>query len=197
MWRGRHVVLGVTGGIAAYKCVELGMVPTARGARRPVVPKRGAGGFVGAATFEAVTRRPVRRSLWEPGTALDHVILGEQADLVIVAPATAHLLARAAAGIADDLLTSLLLATRRPVLLAPAMNDEMYANPATQQNVERLRSRGWHTVGPVVGPLAEGPSDRPGRMAEPEAIMAHAERILAGDGPLYHTKVLVTAGPTR
>lgn len=197
MWRGRHVVLGVTGGIAAYKCVHLARELTVRGARVDVVMTRGAGEFVGAATFEAVTRRPVRRSLWEAGTALDHVVLGEQADLLIVAPATAHLLARAAAGIADDLLTSILLATRRPVLLAPAMNDEMWANAATQRNVETLRGRGWHTVGPVVGPLAEGPSDRPGRMAEPDAILAHAERIIAGDGPLYHTKVLVTAGPTR
>lgn len=197
MWRGRHVVLGVAGGIAAYKCVHLARELTLRGARVDVVMTRGAGEFVGAVTFEAVTRGPVRRSLWEPGTALDHVLLGEQADLVIVAPATANLLARTAAGIADDLLSSLLLATRRPVLLAPAMNDEMYANAATQRNIETLRGRGWHTVGPVVGPLAEGPSDRPGRMAEPEAILAHAERILAGDGPLYHTKVLVTAGPTR
>lgn len=197
MWRGRHVVLGITGGIAAYKCVFLARELTARGARVDVVMSRGAGEFVGAATFEAVTRRRVRTSLWEPGTALDHIILGEQADLLIVAPATANLLARAAAGIADDLLTSLLLATRKPILLAPAMNDEMYAGAATQRNVESLRARGWHTVGPVVGMLAEGPSDRPGRMAEPEAILAHAERILAGDGPLYHTKVLVTAGPTR
>ncbi len=134
MWRGRHVVLGVTGGIAAYKCVQLARDLTVRGARVDVVLTRGAGEFVGAATFEAVTRRPVRRSLWEPGTALDHVILGEQADLVIVAPATAHLLARAAAGIADDLLTSLLLATRRPVLLAPGSDDEKYAHPDTQPN---------------------------------------------------------------
>jgi phosphopantothenoylcysteine decarboxylase/phosphopantothenate--cysteine ligase len=197
MWRGRHVVLGVTGGIAAYKCVHLARELTVLGARVDVVLTRGAGEFVGAVTFEAVTRRPVRRSLWEAGTALDHVVLAEQADLVIVAPASANLLARAAAGIADDLLTTLLLATRRPVLLAPAMNDEMYAATATTRNLEQLRGRGWHVVGPVVGPLAEGPSDRPGRMAEPEAILAHAERILSGDGPLYHAKVLVTAGPTR
>ncbi len=197
MWRGRRVVLGVTGGIAAYKCVHLARVLTMRGAQVDVVLSRGAAEFVGAVTFEAVTRRRVRRSLWEPGTALDHVTLGEQADLVIVAPATASLLGRAAAGIADDLLTTLLLATRAPVLVAPAMNDQMFADGATTANLDLLRGRGWHAVGPVVGPLAEGPSDRPGRMAEPEAIVAHAERILAGEGPLHRLKILVTAGPTR
>ncbi len=197
MWRGRHVVLGVTGGIAAYKCVHLARTLSIRGAKVDVVLSRGAAEFVGAVTFEAVTRRAVRRSLWDPGTALDHVTLGEQADLVIVAPATASVLGRAAAGIADDLLTTLLLAARCPVLVAPAMNDQMFADAATTANLGLLRGRGWHVVGPVVGPLAEGPSDRPGRMAEPEAIIAHAERILAGEGPLHRLKVLVTAGPTR
>jgi phosphopantothenoylcysteine decarboxylase/phosphopantothenate--cysteine ligase len=114
-----------------------------------------------------------------------------------VAPATASLIARAAAGTADDLLAALLLAARAPVLLAPAMNDQMFADQATTRNLAQLTASGWHTVGPVVGTLAEGPSDRPGRMAEPEAIIAVGERILMGEGALTGLKVLVTAGPTR
>lgn len=197
MWRGRRVVLGVTGGIAAYKSVLLARDLASRGALVDVILTRGATEFIGVPTFEAVTRRPVRTSLWERDGALDHVTLGETADLVIVAPATAHLIARAAQGMADDLLTALLLATRAPVLVAPAMNDEMFADEATTANLVRLRERGWHQVGPVVGPLAEGPSDRPGRMAEPAEIVAHGERVLAGPGPLLGLKVVVTAGPTR
>lgn len=197
MWRGRRVVLGVTGGIAAYKSVLLARDLASRGALVDVVLTRGATEFIGVPTFEAVTRRPVRTSLWERDGALDHVTLGETADLVIVAPATAHLLARAAQGMADDLLTALLLATHAPVLMAPAMNDEMFADEATTANLLRLRERGWHQVGPVVGALAEGPSDRPGRMAEPAEIVAHGERVLAGPGPLQGLKVVVTAGPTR
>ncbi|HRP09238.1 MAG TPA: bifunctional phosphopantothenoylcysteine decarboxylase/phosphopantothenate--cysteine ligase CoaBC [Gemmatimonadales bacterium] len=197
MWRGRHVVLGVTGGIAAYKSVHLARELTVRGAVVDAVLSHGATAFVGPATFEAITRRPVRTSLWERGSALDHITVAEAADLVIVAPATAHLLARAAAGMADDFLTAMLLATAAPVLVAPAMNDEMFADPATRSNLELLRRRGWHQVGPAIGALAEGPSDRPGRMSEPEEIIAHGERILAGDGPLTGAKLLVTAGPTR
>ncbi|MGD9522575.1 MAG: bifunctional phosphopantothenoylcysteine decarboxylase/phosphopantothenate--cysteine ligase CoaBC [Gemmatimonadales bacterium] len=197
MWQGRRVVLGVTGGIAAYKSVHLARALSVRGATVDVVLSHGATRFIGVATFEAVTRRRVVTSLWEPGTALEHVTLGEQADLIIVAPATAHLLARAAQGMADDLLSATLLAARAPVLVAPAMNDEMFAQSATAANLAHLRERGWHVVGPVVGPLAEGPADRPGRMSEPEAILAHAERVLYGEGPLQHAKVLVTAGPTR
>lgn len=197
MWRGRQVVLGVTGGIAAYKSVHLARELTRRGAKVDVVLTRGATRFIGVPTFEAVTRRPVRESLWESGTALDHVMAAERADLVIVAPATAHLIARAAAGMADDFLTALLLATTAPILLAPAMNDEMYIDWTTQENLATLRGRGWHTVGPAIGELAEGPSDRPGRMSEPKEILAHGERLLAGEGPLRGAKVLVTAGPTR
>ncbi len=197
MWRGRHVVLGVTGGIAAYKSVHLARELTQRGATVDVVLSRGATRFIGAPTFEAVTRRPVRTSLWEPGTALEHITLGEDADLVIVAPATAQLLARAAAGMADDLLTTMLLAAEAPVLVAPAMNDAMFANGATAANLRRLVERGWHVIGPAVGELAEGPSNRPGRMEEPEAVIAHGERLLAGEGPLHRLQVIVTAGPTR
>lgn len=197
MWRGRHVVLGVTGGIAAYKSVLVARELSARGAAVDVILSRGATEFIGRATFEGVTRRPVRSSLWERDGALDHVILGRDADLIIVAPATAHLIARAAAGMADDLLTATLLAATCPVLLAPAMNDEMYAADPTTENLARLAERGWRLVGPGVGALAEGPSTRPGRMVEPEEILAHGERALYGNGPLAGCKVLVTAGPTR
>jgi phosphopantothenoylcysteine decarboxylase/phosphopantothenate--cysteine ligase len=116
---------------------------------------------------------------------------------VLVAPATAHLVARMAQGLADDFLTTLLLASTAPTLLAPAMNDEMYAHPQTRANLERLRSRGVGIVGPETGALAEGPSERPGRMSEPETILAHAARTVRGTGRLAGRRVVVTAGPTR
>jgi phosphopantothenoylcysteine decarboxylase/phosphopantothenate--cysteine ligase len=197
MWLGRRVVLGVTGGIAAYKCVQLARDLARHGAEVDVVMSRGATEFVGAVTFESVTRRPVRSSLWERGGALAHLTVPQHADLIIVAPATANLLACAAAGIADDLLTTMLLAATSPVLVAPAMNDEMYAHATTQANLAALVERGWHVVGPGIGDLAEGPSDRPGRMAEPGEILAHAARVLSGATSLTGRRVVVTAGPTR
>lgn len=196
-WAGRRVVLGVAGGIAAYKSATLARRLAEGGAEVDVVLTRGAAEFIGAATFEALTGRPVLTSLWEPGAALAHVRWGQQADLILIAPATAHLLARAAQGLADDHLTALLLASTAPVLAAPAMNDAMYAHPATQANLDLLRARGWSFAGPGTGALAEGPSDRPGRMLEPEAILAHAERVLGRGGPLDGKRVCVTAGPTR
>jgi phosphopantothenoylcysteine decarboxylase / phosphopantothenate---cysteine ligase len=197
VWTGRRVVLGVSGGIACYKSCTLARRLTESGARVDVVLTQGAAEFVRPLTFEALTGRPVLGSLWEPGGALSHVRLGQAADLVLVAPATAHLLARMAQGLADDLLTTLLLASTAPVLLAPAMNDEMYAHAETQANLERLRGRGVAIVGPEIGTLAEGPSERPGRMSEPETILAHAARAIRGRGGLVGRRVVVTAGPTR
>ncbi len=197
MWAGRHVVLGVSGGIACYKSCHLARRLTEAGARVDVVLTRSAAEFVGPVTFESLTGRPVLTSLWEPGRALAHVRLPDQADLILVAPATAHLIARMAQGLADDVLTTILLARTAPVLLAPAMNDEMYARPETQANLERLRTRGVSFVGPEVGALAEGPSERPGRMTEPDVILAHAARLLHAGGPLAGRRVVVTAGPTR
>jgi phosphopantothenoylcysteine decarboxylase/phosphopantothenate--cysteine ligase len=194
---GRHVVLGVSGGIACYKSCILARRLTEGGAAVDVVLTAAAAEFVRAPTFEALTGRPVLGSLWEPGRALAHLDLAKSADLVILAPATAHLLARAAQGLADDLLTTLLLARTGPVLCAPAMNDAMYAHPATQANLKTLVQRGWHLVGPEVGALAEGPSERPGRMSEPEAIVAAAARLLAPASRLRGKQVIVTAGPTR
>ncbi len=197
MWTGRRVVLGVSGGIACYKSCTLARRLTEAGARVDVILTSGAAEFIRPLTFEALTGRSVLGSLWEPGGALLHVRLGQEADLVLVAPATAHLVARMAQGLADDLLTTLLLACTAPVLLAPSMNDEMYAHPQTRANLERLRGRGVAVVGPEVGALAEGPSERPGRMSEPETILAHAARTIRGHGRLAGRRVVVTAGPTR
>ena len=197
MWSGRHVVVGVSGGIACYKSCYLVRRLTEAGARVDVVLTPGAAEFVRPVTFEALSGRPVLTSLWEPGRALAHVRLGQEADLLIVAPATAHLIARMANGLADELLTSVLLAATKPVLLAPAMNDAMYAAPATQRNLSLLRERGIATVGPEVGPLAEGPSDQAGRMSEPVTILHHAARLLRRGGRLAGKHVVVTAGPTR
>ena len=202
----RHVVLGVAGGIACYKSCILARRLTEAGATVDVVLTAAAAEFVRPVTFEALTGRPVLTSLWERGRALAHLDLAKDPDLLIVAPATANILARAAMGMADDLLTALLLARNdRPVLAAPAMNDDMYANPATTANITTLAQRGWHFVGPDIGALAEGPSERPGRMSEPEAILVAAERLLGKGGGVgaqkkskwSGKKVIVSAGPTR
>jgi phosphopantothenoylcysteine decarboxylase/phosphopantothenate--cysteine ligase len=198
VWAGRHVVIGVTGGIASYKSCQLVRRLAELGARVDVVLSRGAARFVTPLTFEALSGRPVLTSLWEPDRSLAHVRLGQEADLIVVAPATAHCIARLAQGMADDFLTAMLLARTAPVLLAPAMNDEMFAAPATQENLRRLTERGFAIVGPDRGALAEGPSTRPGRMSEPETILHHAARELGGGrSKLAGRRVLVTAGPTR
>lgn len=197
MWAGRHVVLGVSGGIACYKSCILARRLAEAGAAVDAVLTASAAEFVRPITFEALTGRPVLTSLWDAGGALSHLRLGQQADLVIVAPATANLIARVAQGMADDVLSALLLARTAPVLLAPAMNDEMFANPATQRNLAALQNHGFLVVGPDVGALAEGPSERPGRMSEPETILAHAARAIRPRGPLRGRRVIVTAGPTR
>ena len=194
---GRHVVLGVSGGIACYKSCVVARRLTEAGAEVETVLTAAASQFVGPVTFEALTGRPVITSLWQPSRALDHVRLGRETELIVVAPATAHLLARVAQGMADDFLTSLLLARRSPLLLCPAMNDRMYAHPETQANLSLLRARGVEVLGPVTGPLAEGPGEGPGRMVEPEEIVATAERILRRAPPWTGRRVLVTAGPTR
>lgn len=196
-WRGRRVVLGVSGGIACYKSCVLARRLAEAGALVDTVLTGSAAEFVRPLTFEALTGRPVLSSLWSRDGALAHVRLGQDADLIIVAPATAHLIARAAQGLADDFLTALLLARTAPVLLAPAMNDEMYAAAPTTANLAALVSRGFHTIGPEVGALAEGRSDRPGRMSEPEAILARAAQLLPRGSLLAGRRVVVTAGPTR
>src|SRR5207245_4887005 len=167
------------------------------GAAGHVIRTAAAAEFVRPVAFEALTGRPVLTSLWEGDRALAHLGLAKQPDLIVLAPATANVLARAAMGMADDLLTAVLLARAGPVLCAPAMNDAMYAHPATLANTRALAARGWHFVGPDTGPLAEGPSERPGRMSEPEAILTAAERLLEQRAPWQGKSVVVTAGPTR
>jgi phosphopantothenoylcysteine decarboxylase/phosphopantothenate--cysteine ligase len=194
---GRRVVLGVTGGIAAYKAIQLARDLTQGGAEVDVVLTAGALEFVQPLSFEALTGRRAHTSLYEPGEPLTHIRLAREAAAVVVAPATANFLARAAAGMADDLLAAVLLATDAPVLLCPAMNDRMYAHPQTRANLERLSGIGYRIVGPAVGPLAWGEGEGPGRMMEPENILDHVARALEAPGPLARRRVVVTAGPTR
>jgi phosphopantothenoylcysteine decarboxylase / phosphopantothenate---cysteine ligase len=196
-WAGRRVVLGVTGGIAAYKSVQLARDLTRLGAVVDVVRTWSAGRFVGDISFEGVTGRPVRSGILAPGAALDHIRLGREADVVCVAPATADFMARAAQGRADDLLAAVVLATRAPVLLAPAMNDAMWRHPATRENAKRLRDLGYRLVGPADGPLAYGEGSGPGRMEEPDVLVQHIGRALMGETRYSGRRVLVTAGPTR
>jgi phosphopantothenoylcysteine decarboxylase/phosphopantothenate--cysteine ligase len=191
------VVLGVSGGIAAYKAVQLARDLTKRGAIVETILTRSAREFVGAISFEALTGRPVLGEILGEGQALSHIRLARDADVVCVAPATADLLARAAAGRADDLLTAVLLATRAPVVLCPAMNDAMWAHAQTAANVAHLEALGYRIAGPATGPLAHGEGEGLGRLLEPSAILEHIGRALTPDGPLRECKVIVTAGPTR
>jgi phosphopantothenoylcysteine decarboxylase/phosphopantothenate--cysteine ligase len=192
-----NVVLGVSGGIAAYKSADLCRRLTERGARVRVVMTRGAQAFITPLTFQAVSGNPVHTELLDDRAeaGMGHIELARWADLVLVAPATANLMARLAAGMADDLLTTLCLATRAPIALAPAMNQQMWAAAATRDNARVLAGRGVWMLGPDEGDQACGEVG-PGRMLEPREI---AERVrgLLGDGVLSGLSVLVTAGPTR
>jgi phosphopantothenoylcysteine decarboxylase / phosphopantothenate---cysteine ligase len=194
---GRRVLLGVTGGIASYKSAWLARLLTTSGAEVDTVLTRAAREFIGAITFEALTGRPVHTALLDEGHALDHIKLARAAHAIVVAPATADFLARAAHGRADDLLTACLLATGAPVLLVPAMNDRMWAHAQTQQNVDHLRELGYAVLHPDEGPLAAGEGSGPGRMPEPETILAHVGRLLEREASLAGRRVVVTAGPTR
>lgn len=194
-----RLVLGVAGGIAAYKACELLRLLTEAGHRVRVVPTAAGLRFVGAATWEALSGQPVETGVFAQAHEVPHVRIGQQAELVVVAPATADLLARAAAGIADDLLTSTLLTARCPVLYAPAMHTEMWEHPATVANVATLRARGAVVVDPASGRLT-GADSGPGRLPEPAELAAVVNRLLArGAAPpdLVGRRVVVTAGGTR
>lgn len=196
-WEGKRIVLGVSGGIAAYKSVQLARDLTLLGAEVDTVMTRAARAFVTPLSFEGVTGRPVHtRILAGKGAAL-HLQLAAEADLVLVAPATADLLSKAAHGAADDLLTTILLATRAPVVLAPAMNTRMWDHRQTQANVDRCRELGYWIVGPVSGLLAAGEGSGEGRMLEPQEIALFAGRAIGEESSLSGRRVLVTAGPTR
>ncbi|MGH9115854.1 MAG: bifunctional phosphopantothenoylcysteine decarboxylase/phosphopantothenate--cysteine ligase CoaBC, partial [Acidimicrobiales bacterium] len=186
------------GGIAAYKAVEVCRRLVDAGAFVSPVMTRGATRFVGPRTFSALASEKVRLSLWDDPEPIPHTRLGQGADLVVVAPATARLIGAYAAGISSDLLTATLLATRAPVLLCPAMHTEMWEHPAVADNMALLRRRGAHVVGPGSGRLAGGDQGA-GRMAEPAEIAAAAEAVLGGGAPLDMTGVraVVTAGGTR
>jgi phosphopantothenoylcysteine decarboxylase/phosphopantothenate--cysteine ligase len=196
--RGRRLVLGITGGIAAYKAAELARLLVGDGAEVQVVMAAAAGRFIGPLTLQAITGRAVRDDLFDPQheAAMGHIELARWAELVLVAPATADFIAQAAHGLAGDLLGTLCLATPSPLMLAPAMNQAMWRHAATGANVAQLRARGVHLVGPAVGEQACGDTG-PGRMVEPEAIRQAARALLAGDGRLQGRRALVTAGPTR
>lgn len=192
---GARIVLGVTGGIAAYKAVEVCRRLVDAGAHVSPVLTAGAQRFVGETTFSALASEPVRTSLWDDHEPIPHTRLGQGADLVIVAPATCRLLGTYAAGISNDLLTATLLATRAPVLVAPAMHTEMWEHAAVQDNLATLVRRGVQVVGPEPGRLAGGDLGH-GRLSEPAKIVAAAERVL-GPGDLAGLRVLITAGGTR
>ena len=174
VWRGRSVVLGVTGGVAIFKSVALASKLAQRGAAVDVVMTPAATGFVSPLMFAAVTGRKAHVAMGEAERRPDHIALAERPDLVLVAPATANTLAKMAHGIADNLLTSVLLATRKPIAVVPAMNAGMWAAPATQANIGLLRGRGVILIGPESGHLACGDAGV-GRMAEPEDIAAALE----------------------
>ena len=196
----KRIIVGVAGGIAAYKACSLVRQLSESGHDVRVVPTEAALRFVGSATFEALSGNPVRTGVFEDVPDVPHVRLGQEADLVVVAPATADLLARAASGRADDLLTATLLTARCPVLFAPAMHTEMWLHPATADNVATLRRRGAVVLEPASGRLT-GADTGSGRLPEPEEITTFAELLLArGDAlpyDLHGLKVLVTAGGTR
>ena len=191
------IALGVTGGIGAYKAVEVARGLQKRGHEVVAVMTHSATRFVGAVTFEAITRRRVITDQFEAGmnAEIEHISLASTIDLLLVAPATANLLGKFANGIADDFLTTLYTATRAPVLVAPAMNTQMFSHEAVRKNLETLAARGVRFVEPGEGYLACGWIGK-GRLAEPEEIVAAAEAVLRPDGPLRGQRVLVSAGPT-
>jgi phosphopantothenoylcysteine decarboxylase/phosphopantothenate--cysteine ligase len=199
------ILLGVSGGIAAYKAAELARALVKRGAQVQVVMTQAAKRFVGPPTFQALTGNPVRDDLWDPQAeaAMGHIELARWPDAILIAPASADLLARLAAGLADDLLTTLCLASDKPIYAAPAMNRLMWAHPATQDNLARLRARGVRVLGPDCGAQACGEVGE-GRMSEPEAIaqtvwseLVRCDQPPTAERPLSGLKAVVTAGPTR
>ncbi len=194
--RGRRVVLGVSGGIAAYKAVEICRRMVDAGAYVMPVLTDDALRFIGALTFSALASEPARTSLFDGPEPIPHTRLGQTADLIVVAPCTAKTLGKYAAGISDDLLTATLLATRAPVLVAPAMHTEMWEHPAVQDNLATLRHRGVHVVDPESGRLAGGDVGE-GRLADPAVVVEAAAAVLAEGHDLAGVRVLVTAGGTR
>ena len=183
MLNGKKIVLGVTGGIAAYKCVDLASRLRKKGAEVHVILTRGAQNFVTETAMREISGNPVITSMWGEihNYDVEHIALATLADVVLIAPATANVLAKAAAGIADDMLTTTVLATRAPIFFAPAMNSNMYENPVTQQNITTLQQRGWQLIPPASGHLACGTSGI-GRMPEPAELVEVLENYFIGEG---------------
>ena len=195
MLTGRRVVLGVSGGIAAYKAVEVCRRLIDAGAHVVPVMTKGAEHFLGRTTLSALASEPVHTALFDGPDPIPHTKLGQSADLIVVAPATARVISSYAHGLSTDLLTNTLLATRAPVVVCPAMHTEMWVHPAVVDNIEILRRRGVHIVGPETGRLAGGDSGI-GRLASPADIVATVERVL-GPSDLVGARVVVSAGGTR
>jgi phosphopantothenoylcysteine decarboxylase/phosphopantothenate--cysteine ligase len=195
IFQDKRILLGISGGIAAYKAAELARRLVTAGATVKVVMTKSAAEFVTPMTFAALTGQPVGTALFGPGVhPLEHIWLGQQVDAIVLVPATANLLGKMAHGIGDDLLTTILLAATRPILVCPAMNCEMYANPAVQENMARLRDRGLWVLEPEEGPLACGAVGY-GRLPDPETILAALGRMVTRQD-LAGQHILVTAGPT-
>ncbi len=198
MVRDKTIVLGVTGSIAAYKAVELASKLTQEGARVDVVMTKAAQQFVTPLTFRTITGRPVASEMFDLASefSIEHVALAERADLVVIAPATANVIAKLAAGIADDVLTCTVLDTKAPVIVAPAMHANMYQNRITQENIARLKERGFVFVGPGYGRLATGEVG-PGRLAELDDILGTIRQVLGREGDLAGRRIVVSAGGTQ
>jgi phosphopantothenoylcysteine decarboxylase/phosphopantothenate--cysteine ligase len=192
----RRILLGVTGGIAAYKAAALASRLVQRGAQLDVVLTDDALRFVGAATFAALARRPVHTSLWERVDEIPHIRLARECEVIAIVPATANTIAKLALGLADDLLSNVVLATQAPLVIAPAMNSTMLAHPATAAHLATLRARGATIVEPGIGFLAER-EHGPGRLADEDALLAAIDAALARVQDLVGERVLITAGPTR
>jgi phosphopantothenoylcysteine decarboxylase/phosphopantothenate--cysteine ligase len=196
VFENKRIILGITGSIASYKAVDLASTLTKAGAKVDVIMTEASERFVTPLSFRSVTGRKVFSDMWSLDDHVQHVNLGEAADIFVIAPATAHTIAKIAAGLADNLLTVTALASRCPLVLAPAMDAGMYTSPATQSNIETLQERGVQFIGPVEGRMASGLMGI-GRMVEPSELMGSIRYRLGREGPLKGKKVLVTAGPTR
>ena len=198
MLKDKTIVLGITGGIAAYKAVDLASKLTQAGARVEVVMTEAATKFVTPLTLRNITHRPVVTGMYEPTSewSEEHIVLAEAADVVVIAPATANTIARLAAGIADNMLGTVVLATKAPVIIAPAMNDVMYANAVTQKNINTLKARGFSFIEPEYGRLASGKMGK-GRLPETATIIQAIEKVLGQKQDLTGKRIVVTAGGTR
>ena len=198
MYSGKTVLLGITGGIAAYKMGYVASGLVKKNANVEVMMTENACEFISPMTFEALTKNKCHTSLFdgEDGGKIMHITLAKSADVILIAPATANVIAKLANGLADDLLTSTVLAATCKKIIAPAMNVNMFSNQVTQDNIKKLREYGWEIVEPVDGYLACGDVGT-GKMQEPEVLMAHIERAIACEKDMVGKKVLVTAGATR